>query len=307
MSVQEINEILACPRCKGKLNDLACAPCGLDFPQVDGIPVLLNEANSLFKFDDFTTRRETTYRNSPRWQRAFKRLIPSISVNLKAEANFHRFFARLLEETPGPRVLVIGGAVAGKGFVSVPPQINLVETDVAFGPRTALVCDAHDLPFADESFDGVVAQAVLEHVLDPARCVAEIRRVLRPGGAVYAETPFMQQVHAGRYDFTRFTHLGHRYLWRGFDELASGAVAGPGTALAWAWCYFLQSFFQNRTFGQAAFALGSLTAFWLKYFDHFLINRPAAHDSASCYYFWGRKAVNELSGAKLIKGYRGAI
>ena len=307
MAMQEISDILVCPRCRGQLDDLACAPCGLQFPLVDGVPVLLNEARSLFRFDDFTEHRETTYRNSTGLQRTLKRLIPSISINLKAKANFREFFAQLLAETPSPRVLIIGGAVAGKGFVSVPPEITLVETDVAFGPRAALICDAHDLPFQSESFDGVIAQAVLEHVLDPARCVAEIHRVLRPGGLVYAETPFMQQVHAGRYDFTRFTHLGHRYLFRGFTEIASGAVAGPGTALAWAWCYFLQSFFRHRTLGNIAFALGSLTAFWLKYFDYFLINRPAAHDSASCYYFRGRKASTELSGTELIKNYRGMI
>ena len=86
------------------------------------------------------------------------------------------------------------------------PAIELVETDVSFGPRTALICDAHNIPFAEGSFDGVVAQAVLEHVLDPYSCVAEIYRVLKPAGLVYVETPFMQQVHMGRYDFTRFTH-----------------------------------------------------------------------------------------------------
>jgi len=53
-----------------------------------------------------------------------------------------------------------------KSLVDHPP-IELVETDVAFGPRTAVICDAHRLPFENASFDGVVAQAVLEHVADP--------------------------------------------------------------------------------------------------------------------------------------------
>ncbi len=303
----EIVEILACPRCKNRLTDLACAACGLRFPLVEGVPVLLNEAASLFKLTDFTEGRETTYKNSSPLKRTLKRLIPSISVNLKAAANFRAFFAQLQAETARPRVLVIGGAVAGEGFANIPPEVELIETDVAFGERTNLICDAHDLPFQSESFDGVVAQAVLEHVLDPALCVAEIHRVLRPGGLVYAETPFMQQVHAGRYDFTRFTHLGHRYLFRRFAEIDSGAVAGPGTALAWAWCYFLQSFFRHKSLSQAAFALGSLTGFWLKYFDYFLVNRPAAHDSASCYYYLGVKAENELSGKELLKEYKGVV
>jgi SAM-dependent methyltransferase len=303
---REASEILACPRCKHKLADWSCAACGLRFPVVGDAPVLLNEARSLFKLTDFTEGRETTYRKSSPLKRTLKRLIPSISVNLKAEANFQAFFTELCAANARPRVLVIGGAVAGEGFHNAPPAVELIETDVAFGPRTALICDAHDLPFKSASLDGVVAQAVLEHVLDPAQCVAEIHRVLRPGGLVYAETPFMQQVHAGRYDFTRFTHLGHRYLFRGFDEIASGPVAGPGTALAWAWCYFLSSFFRRKPLSQIAFSFGSLTTFWLKYFDHLLINRPAAYDSASCYYFLGRKSIAEISGTELIKGYKGA-
>ena len=44
---------------------------------------------------------------------------------------------------------------------------------------------------------------------------------------MYAETAFMQQVVHERYDFTRFTHVGMRRLFRGFRELRSGPVAGP--------------------------------------------------------------------------------
>ena len=68
-------------------------------------------------------------------------------------------------------------------------------------------------------------------MVDPARVVAEIQRVLKPGGLVYAETPFMQQVHEGAYDFTRFTELGHRWLWRRFAPVARGALGGPGLSL----------------------------------------------------------------------------
>ena len=66
--------------------------------------------------------------------------------------------------------------------------------------------------------------------------------MLKGRGVVYAETPFMQQVHMGPYDFTRFTHSGHRRLFRRFEEVESGAVCGPGMALAWAYQYFLLSF-----------------------------------------------------------------
>src|SRR5512142_97930 len=99
-----------------------------------------------------------------------------------------------------------------------------METDVALGPRTQIVCDAHELPFDDHTFDGAVVQAVLPYVPDPIKCVQEIERVLKPAGLAYAETAFMQQVVHGRYDFTRFTHLGLRRLFRRFQEVQSGPV-----------------------------------------------------------------------------------
>ncbi|MFM9903208.1 MAG: methyltransferase domain-containing protein [Pyrinomonadaceae bacterium] len=303
----EIIEILACPRCKSKLDAFECKNCSLHFPLVDDIPILLNESHSLFKISDLIDHRETTYKNSSPLKRTFRQIIPSISLNVKAKENLSAFFSELTAETQNPRVLVIGGAVAGVGFDILPPEITLIETDVAIGPRTTLVCDAHDLPFQDETIDGVIAQAVMEHVLDPAICVSEIHRVLKKGGVVWADTPFIQQVHAGRYDFLRFTHLGHRYLFRHFSEIASGPSCGPGMALAWAYCYFLQSFFSNKMMGKAAFAFGSLTGFWLKYLDYFLINRPNAYDAASAYFFLGRKAETKISGSELIKGYKGLI
>ena len=76
-------------------------------------------------------------------------------------------------------------------------NIKFIHTDVSLTTHSQIICDAHDLPFSDETFDGVIVQAVLEHVVDPYRCVEEIHRVLNEEGIVYAETPFMQQVHGG--------------------------------------------------------------------------------------------------------------
>jgi SAM-dependent methyltransferase len=50
------------------------------------------------------------------------------------------------------------------------------------------VADAHELPFADESFDTVIANHMLYHVEDRPRAFAEIRRVLVAGGRLHAST-----------------------------------------------------------------------------------------------------------------------
>ena len=236
-------------------------------------------------------------------------LVPSISKNMKAKHNYEKLAALLLDRSATARVLVVGGSILGEGMASLAQNrsLELVDTDVSFGPRTMLICDAHDIPFQDESFDGVIAQAVLEHVVDPYQCVEEIHRVLKKDGLVYAETPFMQQVHMGRYDFTRFTHLGHRRLFRRFEEIDSGAVCGPGMALAWSYQYFLLSFAKSKALRALIRAFASLTSFYLKYFDYFLIDTAGGLDAASGHYFMGRKSGHRLSDKELLTLYKGAV
>lgn len=51
-----------------------------------------------------------------------------------------------------------------------------------------VVSDAQFIPFPDAAFDAVIANHMLYHVPDLRRCLAEIRRVLRPAGCLYATT-----------------------------------------------------------------------------------------------------------------------
>ena len=313
---QSVQELLCCPICHAKLKraleqfECTNSECAAYFPIVDGIPVLINEKSSVFSVDDFVSHRKTFFGNNSenKLKKTIRRLIPTISENIKRNSNYSRMSHVLLGQSISPRVLVIGGSILGQGMESLVENtaIDLVESDVAFGSRTMLICDAHDIPFEDGSFDGVIVQAVLEHVVDPYRCCEEIHRVLKEQGVVYAETPFMQQVHAGRYDFTRFTHLGHRRLFRRFEEIDSGAVCGPGMALAWSYQYFLVSFTTSRILRALLRDFASLTSFYLKYLDYYLINKPGAFDAASGYYFMGRKAEQVLSDQDLIKLYKGA-
>lgn len=285
------------------------AHCLACFPVIDGIPILINESASVFSVDDFAQHRSTTFKPVSRMVRIVAHLLPQLGQNLVVRTNFRRFVPLLFVQSTNPVVLVIGGSIVGEGMQDILaiPNIEFVESDVAFGPRTALVCDAHDIPFGDGSFDGVIMQAVLEHVADPYRCVEEVHRVLKANGIVYVETPFMQQVHMGRYDFTRFTHLGHRRLFRRFEEISSGIVAGPGTVLAWSYNYFLLSFVQSKVAISLIKASTRLALFWLKYLDRYLIGKRGAFDGASAYYFMGRRSQNILADRELIKLYKGIL
>jgi SAM-dependent methyltransferase len=139
-----------------------------------------------------------------------------------------------------PRILIVGGGELGSGmddFYSVLKE-NIVSFDIYDSVNVQFVADAHMIPFRNDIFDMIIIQAVLEHVLDPHKVVSEITRVLKLQGIVYAETPFMQQVHEGPYDFTRFTESGHRFLFRSYNLISSGYISGVGSALLWSLDFF---------------------------------------------------------------------
>jgi SAM-dependent methyltransferase len=96
--------------------------------------------------------------------------------------------------------------------------------------------DAMRLPFADESLDGVISTYVLEHVQCPDQAVAEMYRVLKPGGIMYIETPFMFGFHGHMHaysDYTRWTFKGLERLCSSFQSTETGVVSGPASAIAY--------------------------------------------------------------------------
>jgi hypothetical protein len=115
----------------------------------------------------------------------------------------------------------------------------------------------------------------------------------------------MQQVHGGAYDLTRFSLLGHRRLFRFFDEVKSGVQGGPGMALGWSVWYLLRSVPRTRLGRAVVFRLACLSLWWLKYLDVWLTRRPAAFDAASGTFFLGRRREDPVNDETILASYRG--
>lgn len=311
-----LSQIIVCPACKNSLEKTTegfkCTndACNGNYPVYNKIPILINPSNDLFEQKDFESEGDIFFKTyNSGLTRFLKKIQPDITYNDVSEKNYLEI-SELLKVQKPLRILILGGSVDGVGIKHLKNMLDsndlIVETDVSYGPNTTVICDAHEIPFIDECFDLIIAQAVLEHVLDPFLCVREMHRVLKNNGLIYAETPFMQQVHGGKYDFLRFTHLGHRRMFRKFNEINSGVVAGAGSALVWSLKYFLTSFANSKKVDRILSYGGTFLFFWIKYFDIILNRSKGTIDSASGFYFFGRKEKDYLlSDKELLASYRG--
>jgi len=270
-------------------------------------PVLIDFERSIFGREAYISGRISappggTDPTPTLWRRIKRILGRTLSgENSTARRMAARFLAEAKSRAQHPRICVIGGGTISSGAEALyqDPDVMLVGTDVFASTMTVVVADGHHLPFADESFDGVWIQAVLEHVLAPDQVVAEIHRVLKRNGTVYAETPFMQQVHMGAFDFSRFTMNGHRWLFRHFEQLDGGIVGGAGVATIWSIRYLARSLGAGATLATVIAA----PFFWLRFLDRIGKPGPKA-DAASGFYFLGRKSQNSMTPKDMPAYYK---
>jgi len=138
---------------------------------------------------------------------------------------------------PGLRVLDVGCGTGDHVRVMAPlvapgsaVGVDLSATLIACAQRRTAPAGAHvsfqigdacELPFADAAFDRVVASQVLLHLADPWRAVAQMRRVLRPGGLV--------SIGEWDWDSTCLAltdrELGRRFTHMLCDQMNNGLIA----------------------------------------------------------------------------------
>ncbi|MCC2978602.1 class I SAM-dependent methyltransferase [Sphingomonas sp. IC4-52] len=309
VSLEEVEPLLRSPvtggrlkRCEASLVDEADTSSRFAF--VGHAPVLVDFDRSIFSPSDLLDGQAVSQVARPRFSGLRSRLKRLLSPPKRVTSeNVDEFIRLLLRDNDNPVVLVVGGGTVGQGMAPLyeHPNIRVLALDVYASPLAQLVADAHQIPLADASIDGVVVQAVLEHVLEPQVVVDEIWRVLRPGGIAYAETPFLQHVHEGAYDFLRFTASGHRWLFRRFEAIRTGVCGGAGTQMLWSIDYFVRGLFRSVAAGKAA----KLSFFWLALLDP-LVPAAYANDAASGFYLMGRKTETSLKPREMASAYRGA-
>jgi SAM-dependent methyltransferase len=173
-----------------------------------------------------------------------KRPANATWYNWYANGLLMREIETLLEGLSGARALDVGcggqpyrsllGRFRGYvGFDSPSRPDSATHADV-FGDATAL-------PFANASVDVVLCTEVMEHVAEPSLMLAEIRRVLVPGGHLVLSVPFIWHLHDEPWDYWRFTEFGLRAIIEraGLDVVALTPTNGMIGALLQSRCYAL--------------------------------------------------------------------
>jgi SAM-dependent methyltransferase len=105
---------------------------------------------------------------------------------------------------------------------------NVVQMDIVNYPFVDVLAVNQRLPFEEGAFDAVFSLDVLEHVDDPFACAAELARVLRPGGVLYVDMPFLQAEHGHPHHYFNATRMGLQRLFRDLLEVEAHHVPMSG-------------------------------------------------------------------------------
>jgi SAM-dependent methyltransferase len=280
--------IVRCPACGGELElgaSVVCGSCRVVYRSENGAPILLA--------DDVPTLGEwypgmldaLPARLRPLAERLAPRLRPTL---------VHKSRHGREEVVRFVRSLPADGTVLNIGSGETSYGANVVNMDIGPYPNVDFVGVAERLPVADGSCDGAILMAVLEHVRDADRTLLEAQRILKPGGSLFVDVPFIQGFHASPHDYRRYTQPGliEAVERLGFEVEASGVAVGPASAATWVGAEFLALLFSGRS--ERAYRLLRPMTGWLvtpvKFADAWLDRHPLAYTIASAVWVRARRA-----------------
>ncbi|MFA6416203.1 MAG: class I SAM-dependent methyltransferase [Candidatus Paceibacterota bacterium] len=179
---------------------------------------------------------------------------------------------RKLDETVAPyasngKTLEVGafGHPSYRRFFS-----NRIGVDIKPGPGVDVVASVYDLPFEDNSFDIVLCLVVIEHLKEPSRAIAEMERVLKPGGMILVSVPFLLPIHDAPDDFWRFTKYGLAILFKDWqiEKLVAETDLGETFAVLLQRVGYQTKFYFNPVAKVIIFVLAWILSWWPKTTKH---------------------------------------
>lgn len=176
------------------------------------------------------------------------RLHPSLTnPNWLILRRRRQIFEAGLDRLPGSglSVLDIGGRLQPYRPLLGARAKRYIAVDLQMTALVNVGAAAEALPFRDQQFDFVICTQVFEYLPDPALAVAEIKRVLRKGGALFLSAPSVF-LRDNDKEYWRFLPEGLRHLLREFETVEVIPEGNSLTGFFRTCNVFLMSFFRPR-------------------------------------------------------------
>jgi SAM-dependent methyltransferase len=250
-----------------------------NYPLINGVPILLPEEKQAAYLAQAQGSMAKEYASPLRPSRLRQWFTGVINKDYRSQMP-RQAFHEVIDSQPDDALCV----AVGGGPIYVHPK--LVNLNIGLFPNVHVVGDAYELPYADNSVDAIHCEAVLEHLEFPNEAVAEMFRVLRPGGQLFAATPFMQHFHAYPNHFQNFTLIGHKRLFEraGFEVVSAGVCVGPTYAVSGMVYRYIHTYLAIPVIKQLVAASAAVLALVLRPLDKRLNQTPQAHLLASTTY-----------------------
>jgi len=282
----KVFDVICCPSCKNKLihdaTKLLCPLCCVTYEIENGVPIMM--VSEVPRMTD-SVRKKWVAKNP--LVKALRKLYHIASSypgkSYKTKKSRNRLMELVRERRGDEYVLNIGSGTTKY-------RDDIINLDIQAFENVNLVGNACHLPILSESIDLVTIQGVIQYLWEPEQAVSEMYRILKKGGEVYCELPFLQGLTCPT-DFQRYTISGAEKLFKDFKMIEKGVIVGPSSALTW----------MLRVYFPLLFSLGNqyLYLFWdpifgwlttpIKYLDCFLEQKELSKLIASGFFYHGQK------------------
>ncbi len=191
-----------CPRCgfEPGLTEIDSGRAVPDFRAVD----VSQTVSMQFQLPTIPLKREDLIETGFQVNQARFQAASRLEVNRRYGTKLDRglqYYARQWLEAEGPDMPILDlgcGSGGNRRFLEELGFRRVLSVDWSASGAAFLV-DAHRLPFQDGVFGAVIATAVWEHLYNPFLAMAEVSRVLRPGGRFLGSASFWEAWHASSY------------------------------------------------------------------------------------------------------------